>query len=503
MGIVKLATKRIGIAGFLHESNTFLAVATVRKNFEDASLTKGPAVLQRWTDSKHELGGFIEGAKQFGFMAIPIMATYAIPGGAITSETFDKLLDELEAEIVKNLPLDGLLLALHGATVSENFPDADGEISRRVRQIVGINTSIIATLDLHANVSAKMAAHTNATVIYRTNPHIDQQERGLEAASLMARTLTREITPVQALECPPMLINISSQYTQRAPAAHLYDDALEVMNWPGILSASVAMGFYYADVEEMGASFIAVAHNDAALATKAAKWMAHRAWKRRHSFTGKTFRPTEAVLKASQSAQTPVVLMDMGDNVGGGSAGDGTILLQELMQQGIPNGLVVLYDPDTVKKCVAAGVRNELTLKIGAKTDHLHGTPVTITGRVRTISDGLFVETKVRHGGWGLNDQGVTAVIETADRHTIVVTSRRMAPLSLEQLLSLGVKPETKTILIVKGVIAPRAAYQPIAAEILLVDTPGSTSANPSNFIYHRRRNPLYPLEHHALYAPL
>lgn len=502
MGFVKSSARRVGVVGLLHESNTFLAVPTTRDNFVHASLTTGSAVIKRWAESKHELGGFIQGAHKFGFAAIPIMATYAIPSGTITAGTFEQLLGELQTEIKSNLPLDGLLLALHGATVSESFPDADGEITMRLRELVGPHTPIIMTLDLHANVSAKMVSNTNATVIYRSNPHIDQHQRGLEAASLMARTLSREAKPVQALECPPMLINISSQHTDQAPAAALYADAVEVMSWPGILSASVSMGFYYADVEEMGASFLAVANNDPVLASKAALWMANRAWGRRHEFQGNLIQPAPAVLKASLSSHQPIVLMDVGDNVGGGSAGDGTILLHEIITRKISNALVILYDPETVGKCVAAGVCKELTTEIGAKTDRLHGAPLTITGKIRTISDGIFTETKIRHGGWGHNDQGVTAVIETEDRNTIVITSRRMAPLSLEQLLSLGIQPATKKILIVKGVIAPQAAYQPIASEIILVDTPGSTCANPFSFTYRRRRNPLYPLENHAVFGP-
>ncbi len=500
---MKPATKRVGVVGFLHESNTFLAVPTTRGNFERASLTKGPDVLERWAGTKHELGGFIEGAGHFGFAAIPIMATYAIPSGTVATSSFEGLLAELGFEITKNLPLGGLLIALHGATVSERFPDADGEIAQRVRRIVGGNTPIIMTLDLHANVSPNMVANTNAIVIYRSNPHLDQQERGFEAASLMSRTLNQEIKTVQAIERPPMLINISCQSTNKMPASNLYADAQEVMTWPGILSASVAMGFYYADVEEMGASFLAVANNDISLATKAAKWMATRAWERRRTFTGSLMQPAAAVQRASYPSRAPFVLMDIGDNVGGGSAGDGTILLREILRQGIPNALAVLYDPETVDKCVSAGVRSQVTMQVGAKTDQLHGTPVLVTGTVRTLSDGFFTETKVRHGGWGHNDQGITAVIETENRHTVVVTSQRMAPLSLEQLLILGIKPETKQVLIVKGVIAPQAAYQPIASEIILVDTPGSTSANPSNFIYRKRRKPLYPLEEDAVYSTL
>lgn len=493
--------KRVGVAGFIHESNTFSATPTTREHFVQGSLTKGPALIERWTGIHHEWGGFLEGAKQLGFTPVPIMATFAIPSGTITSKTFSELADEMTDSLKAALPLDGVLLGLHGATVAENFRDADGEMARRFREIVGPNIPIVMTLDLHANVSQKMIANTDATVFYRSNPHLDQEQRGLEAANLMSRILAGSIHPRQALEQPPLIINISKQYTVQPPAVGLYDDVKTVMQWPGILSASVAMGFYYADVEEMGASFLAVADGDQALAQKAARWMAKRAWGRRQDFVGNLPKPPEAVRQAAQSPQGPVVLMDVGDNVGGGSAADSTILFEEILKQNVPNALVILFDPAAVEMCVATGVRKEVDLKVGGKTDQLHGNPVQVKAKVRTISDGLFVETKVRHGGWGLNDQGVTVVLETEQQHTVVLTSMRMAPMSLEQILSLGIKPEQKKILIAKGVIAPRAAYEPVASEIITVDTPGSTSADPANFKYRCRRSPLYPLESNAEYS--
>jgi microcystin degradation protein MlrC len=492
--------KRVGIAGFLHESNTFLQVTTTRRNFEQASLTKGEAVIRRWEGGNHELGGFLEGAKRFGFTPVPIMATYAIPSGTIEGAAFEELCEEMVTELRNSLPLDGLLVALHGATVAENYRDADGEILRRLRESVGRDLPLIITLDLHANVSSNMVAYTNATVIYRSNPHLDQKDRGLEAAQLMTRTLNGKVHPVQAFESPPLLINISKQYTSQSPALELYQDVLEVMKWPGILSAGVAMGFYYADVEEMGASFLAVADHDRELAVKAARWMSRRAWERRQDFLGELLPPAEAVRRAAQSSTAPAVLMDVGDNVGGGSPGDSTVLLEEVLRQRALNALVVLYDPEAVNFCVAVGVRQEVELIVGAKIDSLHGKPVKVKGSVRLISDGRFVETEVRHGGWGFNDQGVTAVVETVEQHMIVLTSRRMAPMSLEQLRSLGIKPEQKKILIVKGVIAPRAAYEPISSQVILVDTPGLTNANPASFQYRHRRRPLYPLEVEAEY---
>jgi microcystin degradation protein MlrC len=455
--------------------------------------------LERWTGSLHELGGFLEGARIEGVQPVPLFATFAVPSGTIEGEAFEELVSTMVDRLRAALPLDGLLVALHGATVAERFRDADGEIVRRLRQVLGQKVPMIMTLDLHANVSEEMIVQTNAAVIYRSNPHLDQRERGLEAAKLMARTLRGEIRPVQAVERPPLLISIAKQHTQESPARELYDDARRVMEWPGILSASVAMGFYYADVAEMGASFLAVADGDPELARKAARWMARRAWERREEFRCHLPSPEDSVRMARQM-DGPVALMDVGDNVGGGSPGDSTILMAEVLRQQLSNALVILCDPESVQACVQAGVRNDVSLSVGAKTDQLHGQPISIQGKVRLLSDGLFTESQVRHGGWGKYDQGVTAVVETEQRHTFILTSLRMAPMSLEQILSLGIKPENKKILIVKGVVAPRAAYEPIARHVILVDTPGSTSVNPRCFDYQFRRRPLYPLETEAKY---
>ena len=493
--------KRAGVAGFLHESNTFLGVPTTYEQFAATSLTFGREMFERWRDAHHELGGILRGLAAEGVEVVPLMATFAVPSGTISAEAFEAIAGRLLDAIREALPLDGLLLALHGATVSEVYRDADGEVLRRVRELVGPEMPVVTTLDLHANISEAMIRHATATVAYRSNPHLDQEQRGVEAAAILARTLRGEARPVQVIERPPMLLHISRQFTGESPARELYDDVAAVMEWPGILSASAAMGFPYADVEEVGASFLAVADGDEALARRAAQWMAWRAWTRRAEFVGQLPCPADAVRISAEAAETPVVLMDVGDNVGAGSPGDSTILLAEVMRQGVRNALVILYDPVAVEHCVAAGVGTTVRLAVGAKTDLRHGVPVVVSGIVRRLSDGKFVETQIRHGGWGAMDQGTTAVMETAEGHTLVLTSKRMAPMSLEQILSLGIHPERKRILIVKGVVAPRAAYAPVAARIVLVDSAGVTSDNPRYFDYEHRRVPLFPLEDDAQYG--
>jgi microcystin degradation protein MlrC len=442
-------------------------------------MTAGEELRRRWSGAHHELGGFFEGCAAEGLEAVPGFATYAVPSGAIASEDFERIADSLLGAVGEMGRVDGLLVALHGATVSEEYRDADGEVLRRIRELVGRELPIVVTLDLHANVSAQMVAHAEAIVAYRTNPHLDQRERGAEAARLLARVLRGEIQPVMALAAPPLAVPIGVQNTSEL---FLFDDLKIVLGWPGILSASVCLGFYYADVEEMGTSFLAVADGDRELAERAAGWMAARAWERREELIATLPSPREAVAAAMAAGKRPVALMDVGDNVGGGSPADSLVLFEECLRQGARNALVVIYSPLDAARAAAAGPGAPLAL------GYCHGV-------VRLLADGLFTERKVRHGGWTQCDQGLTAVVETAEGHTVVLTSRRMAPMSLEQLRSLGIRPEEKEILIVKGVIAPQAAYREVAAAIVLVDTPGPTASNPEAFAYRHRRRPMFPME--------
>jgi microcystin degradation protein MlrC len=450
-------------------------------------------MLERWRGAHHELGGLLDGCAGHGLDSVPLLATWAVPSGALAADAFDAIAERIVTLLREALPVDGVLLALHGATVSAAFPDADGEITRRVRAVTGPRVPLILTLDLHANISPMMVENSDAALCYRSNPHLDQRQRGLEAATLMARTLRGEVRPVQALETPPWLIPIDRQYTDEEPASLLYRDAAAAAASPGILSASVAMGFYYADVAEMGASFLAVAHGDRTLAAATARRLAARAWQRRGEFGSRLLPVDEAVRRAASAARTPVALFDVGDNVGGGSPADSTVLLEALLRQKVPDCLAVLHAPDAARCCMAAGVRNHVTVAVGG---------LRLEGRVRTLSDGLFQESEVRHGGWSRYDQGPTAVLAMAGGHTVALTSRRMAPMSLQQILSLGIAPERQRAIVVKGVVAPRAAYEPVCPEILLVDTPGLTAGDPARFEYRNRRRPLYPLEPEAVYEP-
>lgn len=488
---------RIGIIGFLHESNTFVHTKTTRKDFQLSHLHFDDEILDEWEGTHHEIGGFLEGAAQHNFEPVPIIVAIAMPSGPLTANTFEWIWTKIQQGLQKVGNLDGILLALHGATVAIDNPDADGEIVSRLRSFVGTEMPIIMTLDLHANISDRMVKGVTATILYRTTPHVDQWKRGREAAEMIVRTVKEEIQPVQAFERLPMLMNVIKHDTSEEPASILLRQLEHVLQRPSILSASIAYGFAHADVEEMGTSVIVVSDGIQEFANEGACWLADKIWQMRHHFTGNIFTPSESIRKALTSNGQPVIISDVGDNVGGGAPGNSTILLEEMLRQGATNSLIVLWDSQRVEECISRGVGSEVSIQVGSNS---HGQPVAITGRIRTISDGKFFEAEPRHGGRSQNNQGLTVVVETAQQNTIVLTTLRMAPLSLHQILSLGINPREKKIIVVKAVVAPRAAYADIASTFILAGTPGATSINFTLLSYKHRKKPLFPWESSAKY---
>jgi microcystin degradation protein MlrC len=307
--------------------------------------------------------------------------------------------------------------------------------------------------------------------------------------------LRGEVRPRPALAKPPLLVNIMVHDTSREPLQAFLAEARDLERRPGILAVSLLPGFAYADVPQMGPSVVVVADGDAGLARRKADALAARLWEARDRLVAALPDAPTAVTRALAADRLPVVLVDTGDNVGGGSAGDGTVLLAELLRQGATDAVVCLYAPDEARQCAAAGVGRELSLTVGGKVDRLHGDPVAVTGRVRLLHDGTYVEPEVRHGGRRVNHMGQTAAVETAGRNLLVLNSLRHPPFSLGQLTCLGIRPERQRVLVVKAAIAYRAAYEPIAGTIVEVDTPGLTAVNPRRFTYRHVRRPLYPLD--------
>ena len=501
--------QRVGIVALLQESNTFLHARTTRADFERDLLVTGAAVRDRLATAHHEVGGFFAGLESAGIDTVPIFAARALPGGPMTGDTLAALMAMLEEHLAAAGPLDGLLVAAHGATVSEPVPDVDGHWLGLVRRIVG-PIPIIGTIDPHANLSPAMIAATDALIAYRTNPHVDQRDRGLEAAALMAGTLSGRLKPTQAAAYPALAINIECQNPAAAPCLPHYEAAARLREAFGslphdaavpagtVLSSSIVLGFPYADVAEMGSAAIVVTHDAPAAAQRHADALAAGLLAARD-----TFRPdligVEAALDRAASQPVPVCLLDMGDNVGGGSPGDGTVLAHAMLRRGGAGGFVCVHDPAAAKAARGAGVGATISLGVGGHSPEWSGTdragPVVGRWRVAAITDGRFREPRPRHGGATSFDQGPTAVLVHESGLTAMVTTARMAPFSLEQLRHAGLDPAAFRLLVAKGVHAPVAAYGEVCTRFVRVDTPGVTTASLDRLQYRHRRRPLHPFE--------
>ncbi len=485
---------RVGIIALLHESNTFSSEPTTLDHFREDLLLTGRAVRDQMAATYHEVSGFFEGLDEAGLDAVPIFAARAVPFGTITKGAFDQLVEMLFVELARAGDLDGLLLAPHGATVSEEHRDADGYWLTRVRQHVGPEMPLISTLDAHANLSERMLHATDAVIAYRSNPHLDQRARGREAATLMARTLRGEVRPTTAAAFPPMAINIECQQSSAPPCLDFYALADRLRERPRVLSNSILLGFPYADVEEMGSSVLVVTDDDEPLATRLADELADYLWTNRAQFDRELIGIDAALDRAAQLGG-PICLLDMGDNVGGGSPGDGTFLAHAISAGRIDGAFVCLSDPGSVKQAAAAGAGARVRLRVGGKTDDRHGDPLEDEFTVLRLHAGKFEEPEPRHGGFTHCDQGPTAIVETDRGLTIMLTSRRMPPFSLRQLTACGLDPARFRLLVAKGVNAPIAAYAPVCKHLIRVNTPGVTSADMKALDYTYRRRPMFPFE--------
>jgi microcystin degradation protein MlrC len=485
---------RIAIAGLMHESNTFAPQPADWQRFLEGSWTTGNAMLPVWRDAHHEMGGFIEGAEQFGYELLPTVMAWATPAGPVTDDVLDEVTDRVISDCRKQ-SIDGLLVALHGAMVTPSHLSADTELLRRLREALGADLPIIATLDFHGNVSPAMAEYADTLIGYQTYPHVDQRQRGLFAAQLMTRMVRGEVRPVAAVAKPPLIINLLGQATGREPMQGIMAHARQAERREGMLSVSVMAGFPYADVPDMGPAVIAVHDGDREAASAVAEEIAEAMWRVRYELDVHCPNPAEAVRTAIESEEIPVLLIDLGDNTGGGSAGDGTVLLAELLKQEASGAIVVLYAPQAVTECQRLGVGGRFAGKVGGALDRLHGEPVTVSGVVRSLHDGKWVETEARHGGRRHNDQGPTAVLTIDGPNTLVLNSLRTPPFSLGQLTSLDIDPSAAHIIVVKAAVAYKAAYAPLGGRVIEVDTPGVTAINPSHFTYRNIRRPMFPLD--------
>jgi microcystin degradation protein MlrC len=499
-GILAQEKPVIGVAGIAHESNSFSTQLTVLDKFGFQPGATQSELAEKFfalANAQTTSSGYIEGAKRYGLELYPTLVTSARPMGPVTDRAFNTLMEEIIKRLKAAPKLNGILLNLHGAMVVESYPSGDEEIVRRVRAAFGPDMPIIVTHDFHANISPKTIEYSNALITYKENPHLDTFDRGLQAAKIMAEMVKGESRPTQAIVKPPMVYNIVFQNTFSNPLLPITSASKELEKNEKVLAVSVSGGYQYADVPWMGPSVVVVTDNDPELAEKEARRLSDMLWNSRNETILNNPKPAEAVKMAMEHEGRPVVLIDMGDNIGGGSTGDSSFLLEELLNQGAQGWVMVLADPEGYQMAEKAGVGGNFDFEVGGKTDSFHGKPIRVKGEVRSLNVGRYLEPEVRHGGGRYWNMGHTAVIQVEgssldEPNLLLLTTLPSSPNSAHQLISNGVYVKRQKIIVVKGNIAPRAAYEPFASKLIPVDSPGATAVNPGWFTFKHARKGMF-----------
>lgn len=491
-------TTTIAFAGFLHETNTFATSPTGLEEFIANGYFHGDEILA-FAGTNTVAGGVIDRIASFSdATVIPLATTSAIPGGLVTAET----VETVENEIVNRLRMikaDAVILDLHGAMMTQLSDDGEASLLRRVREVVGPSVPVIAVLDLHCHLSDEMVALADILLPYNTYPHVDLAERGIEAVDLTMEMLSGKLKPSSVLAKPAVLPPLPNQFSNAEPTRSIMELVYACEQRSGVVNVGVGFGFPYADNPLAGMGIIVTTNDDRAQATEIAQEVADFVFAHREEFRPNVLTVEEAVHAAMEETNAPVVLADLGDNPGGGSACDGTALLWALLDLGASGAAFgVIADQEAVDAAFAAGVGAQLDLMLGGKTDDLHGYPIPIQATVQSLSDGQFVyEGPVETGRE--DTMGRTAVLACAGRHDnvvqVIVCERRMQALDTAIFRSQEIEPTAQKIVVVKSSVHFRGAFGPIAARIIEVDTPGLTGVNLSRFTYHRLNRPIWPID--------
>ncbi len=490
---------RIAIGGFLHESHSFAPHPTTFADFLRPAgfppLSEGDAMLAAVRGTSVPSAGALAAAEGEGVEIVPLAWSLANPAGQIQDEAFERIAALICAQLSRALqaaPLDGVYLDLHGAAVVDGFPDAEGELLRRVRAIVG-ERPVTISLDPHANLTLRMVTLADAVVPFRTYPHVDMKDAGAQAMRLLLQRIARGRPWARAFRQLEFWLPLGSQCTLLAPMSEVMTERASLAERMDVAELAFCFGFPYADFPDCGPAITAYADTQAKADAAADAFTAHVA-AREADFRQELLPAAEAVAEArrlADGARRPIVIADTQDNPGGGGHGDTTGLLAELVRQQATGAVLCLInDADSVGTCAAAGEGGSVSLSLGGKSD---GMPFACKARVLKLTDGRFTLTGPMGAG-NPGNLGPCALIDI-DGVRVMVVSHKVQALDQAILRHVGVEPSECPILVLKSSVHFRADFAPIAEKIIVGIAPGPVVADPAilNFRYVRpevRRRP-------------
>ena len=488
---------RLLIAMMKHETNTFSPVPTPLARFTPRY---GQAAIDAYRGTGTGLGAYLDIAERERAEIVLPIAAGAPPSGPVEDTAYKHITDAI-CETVAKGGFDGIMLDLHGAMVTESLEDGEGEFLKRLRAI-DPSTPIAVSLDMHANLYDAMIANATVVTGYRTYPHVDTYETAKLAGEILLRAMRGEVKPVMAWRNEPMLPHVMRQGTDDHPNKEL-QHRCAAMSAEGALAASLFTGFPHADITNAGLSEVVVTDGDHKLAEELRDELLGRAWVEREAFVYKLEPLQQSVARAkamppSQPGDGPIVLLDHYDNCASGGTMDTTVVLAEILRQGLEDvAAFAIYDPEAVQQAIAAGIGANVTLSIGGKIKMPaipgESPPLTVTGTVMTISNGRYKNRGPMARGVAM-DMGAAVVLDTGAAE-IVLISRHVEPSDLNCLASLGIDPMQKRYVMLKSRIHWRAGLGKLATAVVECAGVGVCTSDYGQLQFNKVRRPIYPLD--------
>ena len=482
---------RVAVGGILTECNDFGGQPIDLAAFERFELCYGDEVLDV---AGGVMGGMIEVLAEREARPVPLLFASTSPGGPLTTECYGALRRDLLAALEAVTPVDAVLLALHGAAVSETVHDIEGDLLAAARALVGPGVPIVATLDLHAHVTEAMVTNADGLVAWETYPHRDSYTTGRRGAALVVDTAVGAVRPTMVMAKVPVLTGAVYGSTEGdGPFADMMRKAKALEARPDVLSTSMFLVHPFIDRPGMGSGGLVITDGDTAGARDATVALAEEYWQRRHEFEPAMSTPADAVRQGLLIDDSPIVLMETADACGGGAAGDSVACIAALAELA-PDAVSVapVVDPEAAAECHAAGVGAEVTLRLGHRLDPRWGDPMTITGTVEALTDGRFVYDG---GIWEgvVGEMGPTAVLRSGGLQ-IVIATHPTYEWTGEQYGSVGVDASAPKFAVVKNPMNYRMVY-PDAPAVIVIDSPGPTPASVRSLPFERMQRPFFPLD--------
>ncbi|GFE63869.1 M81 family metallopeptidase [Litoreibacter roseus] len=479
-----------------HETNTFNIRPTDLQAFRDRYLLDGPAAIGAKGDKNTELAGLLDVGRAYDWTMTHAISAAAGPGGRVTRMAFDALLAPV-LEAAAQDGWDGVFLILHGAMVTEDHDDGEGEILRRLRAVIGPELPIAVTLDPHANVTSAMCALSQILVSFTTYPHVDIRATGRRAAELLHRNMTGEIQPRTYRAHRPMLEEANGGRTDIGPMIDRHAMARAFEARRGVYAISINGAFPCADIAEIGPTVLVTGEGETARLTAMANELADDIWARRHEAFNTYLAPSQAaaIARAWRPDSGPLVIADYADNPGSGAYGDAPALLAALLEADVGNACFgPLIDAQAAAELQDAPIGGQVTLQIGGKTmPAFGGGPLDVTGTLMWCGEGRVVGDGPILGGQE-RSFGPTAVLRVAGIDVLIVSIAHQM-LDLQQFRAFGIEPTAKSVVVLKSMQHFRAAFAPIAGRIIVCDTGALCTTRYDLLPYKNVPRPIFPLD--------